>query len=398
MRVGAWLLVAAAVLALASAGPAAAASRSPEAALERLTVVIGNHDAGFAQLYVAKHTGLFEAQGLDVNIAVSVAIVQQLVSGQADLSFSGTTAAFGPAASGNPMSIIYGTAGGGLGAYTIAGPSNVTSISQCRRMASSFAGTSTYAWANYLKRTMRLGYDVIPVASTAARAATLVSGNADCMNSSPGSLVPLVDAGRAHFILDPRNKARLPRNFPRELSEIGVFGSTEHLKDIRPRVVSFMRAMNNASRVLVSRSPRELAALVKREPGLSATSEDDIAKALELLKPFFLPRSGYVAANVWPQQLQWLTDAGLGLDFGDSKFSYRSMVDMSFYNQVVLGTRTASSDRVHNTLEKIAAWKLGDRTQWRSIFRFNRAVFTKLGVTQAKARTFRLPLRTRIRY
>lgn len=55
-------------------------------------------------------------------------------------------------------------------------------------------------------------------------------------------------------------------------------------------------------------------------------------------------------------------------------------------------------DAKHNTLRKIAAWKLGGAKNWRRIYNANQAWFVKRGIPLAKAPTYRIPVGTTIHY
>lgn len=61
-------------------------------------------------------------------------------------------------------------------------------------------------------------------------------------------------------------------------------------------------------------------------------------------------------------------------------------------------THSVNVDAKHNTLRKIAAWKLGSSSKWRTLYRANEAWFNKRNITIAKAPGYRLPLGAVIHY
>jgi hypothetical protein len=61
-------------------------------------------------------------------------------------------------------------------------------------------------------------------------------------------------------------------------------------------------------------------------------------------------------------------------------------------------TRTVKVDAKHNTLRKIAAWKLGRSDKWRTVYNANTKWFTSHHVPLAKIPDYRLPLGTTIHY
>jgi hypothetical protein len=61
-------------------------------------------------------------------------------------------------------------------------------------------------------------------------------------------------------------------------------------------------------------------------------------------------------------------------------------------------SRTVKVDRVHNTLRKIARWKLHDGGKWRTLYTANRRWFTRRHIPVAKAADRRLPVGLVLRY
>jgi hypothetical protein len=61
-------------------------------------------------------------------------------------------------------------------------------------------------------------------------------------------------------------------------------------------------------------------------------------------------------------------------------------------------TRFVKVDTKHNTLRKIARWKLGAASKWDNLYTVNEAYFVKHGISKSKAPDYRLPLGTKINY
>lgn len=61
-------------------------------------------------------------------------------------------------------------------------------------------------------------------------------------------------------------------------------------------------------------------------------------------------------------------------------------------------TRSINVDAKHNTLRKIAMWKLGSATKWRTVYNANVKWFVKHNIPLAKAPDYRLPLGTKVFY
>lgn len=61
-------------------------------------------------------------------------------------------------------------------------------------------------------------------------------------------------------------------------------------------------------------------------------------------------------------------------------------------------SRSVSVDAKHNSLRKIAAWKLGNAAKWRQVYDKNEKWFIKQKVSIAKAPDYRLPLGMKVFY
>lgn len=66
--------------------------------------------------------------------------------------------------------------------------------------------------------------------------------------------------------------------------------------------------------------------------------------------------------------------------------------------QTALSSRSVSVDAKHNTLRKIANWKLGTAEKWRTVFDANQFYFIKNGVPLAKVPDYRLPTGLKVYY
>jgi len=60
------------------------------------------------------------------------------------------------------------------------------------------------------------------------------------------------------------------------------------------------------------------------------------------------------------------------------------------------GARSLKVDSKHNTLRKIAAWKLGSAAKWQVIYDKNEKWFRKKGIVTAKVPDYHIPLGTRL--
>lgn len=62
------------------------------------------------------------------------------------------------------------------------------------------------------------------------------------------------------------------------------------------------------------------------------------------------------------------------------------------------GSRSLKADAKHNTLRKIAEWKLGSTKKWDDLYDKNEAWFRKKGIPASKAPDYKLPAGTKVFY
>jgi len=99
-----WRLILALIVALGSV-----TSAFGQASREKLTVGWSSFDATHTPIWVTKETGIFEQEGLDVELVYlesGTAATQALVDGQADVVSTGGSAALNARAAGAPIKII----------------------------------------------------------------------------------------------------------------------------------------------------------------------------------------------------------------------------------------------------------------------------------------------------
>jgi hypothetical protein len=92
-------------------------------------------------------------------------------------------------------------------------------------------------------------------------------------------------------------------------------------------------------------------------------------------------------------------DASYSIEFvrlGQLNSLTKSIVPVISSPQVVTGktaksTRSVSADAKHNTLRKIALWKLNDARKWRTVYDANQKFFVSHSIPLAKAPDYRLP-------
>jgi NitT/TauT family transport system substrate-binding protein len=333
------LVVAAAVL-IACGGTSNQPAPGGSVAPADINIGVGVVDPGFAQLWTAQLRGYFKPEALNVHISVVGAnIIASLVGGQIDLGIQGSSAAMTPVKDGAETSIIYATSAKGDAAYGFAQQSQITALTQCKRVGTSQVGTASYAWSVIEKQLFNGKFDIVP-ASTPTTVASLASGNVDCAVGALSTFTNLVTNGKIHTIVDPLNPSSLPQTFVKFIqndNEASMFGMKANLSSKKPAIVRFLRAYHKALKEVNTGSPTDLASYLKsNSPDWAPFETNALAAALENQQHFNAPGNGYLPEAAWANSLQFFMQGGATyIDVNDKKWSYQQRVDMSYYDQAI---------------------------------------------------------------
>jgi ABC-type nitrate/sulfonate/bicarbonate transport system substrate-binding protein len=381
---------------------APSASGANEQARDKVVIGIQSPVISFSQVYLAKAQGHFEDFNLDVELKYTGATTLPfLLSGQVDLLMTGTPTLATAANSGAPtIKAIYNGFSGGISAY-VAGRPDVRTMSDCRRVASTAVGTANWAWMQFFRQRLRLDFDIIPFPNTATQAASVLSGQTNCIGGPYAAMGQQVASGQLRWLINPERAATVPPSAVASLAQISagvVMGTDAWLKSHRPQMVRLVKALERTRRTLV-RQPTAVGALLADIPDLAPQGQAGLTDAYTHLQPFLTPFNGYFPRNAWRAMQVWLILGGSSfINPAEAKWNYDNFVDMSYYDAALAGTRTVTTTKQRNTLVKVAAHVFGDRTLWTRIYRQNRRFFAQRDISQARARTVKLRVGTRLRY
>ncbi len=333
-----WSILVAAISALLLASCGGGASSTAQAtpqARQSLKLVTGAVATSHAIAWIALEGGYFARNGLDVSLqSVGANVVTSLVSGQADIGLSAWGVPMTPARDGNETSLIYADVDALAGAFAVGLP-KVQSIKDCTRMSAFPPGFSPYAYAVIEKRLYGAHYDIVPM-DVPTQQAALASGTVDCGINGLGTFVGLLDAGKVHLLVDPRDKSSLPKDFPTTGTSGGLWGMKSNLQSKRDAIVRLLRALDQAWVAMQKMSPEEAAALLRKSADWQPIAAAQLAKQYELDRPFFQPANGYLSSTAWQPSRQLLIDGGFTfMNTTDQKWSYERRVDMSYYETAI---------------------------------------------------------------
>ncbi len=318
-----------------SAAPASApaATAAPTTAAPKVSLTVAALvDAGYAQLFIAKNQGYFDAENLDVKITVGAGsnILPQVVSRQADIGFLSMSSALLAAKQGQDTAVIYSMVNASLAAY-VWGKAGIKSINECARMGSGPAGSGQYSAAAYYKKTYSAKYDIVPINDIASTLAQLTSGAIDCANGPYQSYQALADKGTISLIVDPRKAPEAARLL--ELPSGSAFGLTENLRSKKDAIVRFVRAYHKALTNLRNDTPEQIAAILKKGPDWAPVQADLLAQSVVVNRStkVYAPNDGFIPESIWQPALQFFKDAGNAVEPSDPVLAYDKRTDFSYY-------------------------------------------------------------------
>jgi hypothetical protein len=319
--------------------PSSGSAPSAPVKNDQVVVAAAAVDAGLAQLWVAQAAGLFAKQHLDVKIIVAGATsATEVVSGHADLADIGPAGALAAAQKGAQTSIIYYNTNGSL-AGLVAAKSDVTSLSQCKRMGSLGEGSTLMANVVMYQAAAKTNYDIVPFADNPTVVASLMSGSVTCAVGSWNIFGPQLTSHKLHLIVDPSDPATIPAGTPPGSHLVGgvLWGMKPNLSARRDVIVRFMRAYQQAVPMIRKYPVDKLAGMLKQSKDWAGVPADTVAKALDAERSAMVPSDppGYIAPSIWADALSYFKAGGLPGSTTDAAYSYANRVDMSFYKAAV---------------------------------------------------------------
>jgi ABC-type nitrate/sulfonate/bicarbonate transport system substrate-binding protein len=282
-------------------------------------------------IYLARVKGYFAAEHLNVTInQIGGNALAPLLSGQVDIVASGPTGAFSPAKSGKQVSVLINGGSADDAAALVASP-KIKDVTQCARIGTGPVGSTVYSWASWWKTTLKLNSDIVPLTDTATLTAGVSSGQIDCGVYLSALFLPAVNAGKLHFLYDPRSTSNFPPSFPHGLLAGALWGLKPEVQAKRDAVIRLLRGILKAVDLMHQLSSAAISVALRTEPDWQAQDQVAIERAYDSGKPFLYPRGGYIPATIWPSEIAFAIGGGINIDPNDAKYSYKQVVDMSYF-------------------------------------------------------------------
>jgi ABC-type amino acid transport substrate-binding protein len=299
----------------------------------KLTVIASTIGATALPLWLAQLDGSYEKELLDVELKVvgAASIVNSLVADQGDLAWIGPGAALAPVRNGIETSIIY-AAYGAISAFVFGTP-EVKTVADCKRFVVSAPGTNGYAWAVFVKNIYRANFEIVTVGDNSLIAQSLAAGTADCAATS-SIFGQLVDTGRAHLIVDPRQPSALPSGWPTLSIDAAVWGIKANLQKKEEAVSRFLKALHTSiNTTQKTGTSASLAEMARKHPDQQTVNQAALTLQLDSIRALVSPNAGYIRKSDWDAIRKFLIDGGFTYLDGSATWSYEQRIDMTYYEK-----------------------------------------------------------------
>ena len=323
-------------------GSAAADGSCPNGC--KLTVVTPNLDpSGAITIYLADNLGLFKKFGVNVSRINGVAAgsVPLLTSGKADIIDEGATTAFPVAKQGMQISEIYNDIGGGaLGGIAVAANSPYKTLNDLSGKKVGTVGTTgtqygfTNLFSNDAKEKAGKGFTIVPLADNTTLINSVESGAIAGAGGSRSLFAPAMKDGKVRMLVDTTDPAQRQELLGATYtSDTGMTGLKKNLQSKREAVTRFLQALVMANSYILSHPLSDVANVIAKDKLFNTLPEGQVLDHLTAQKPFLTPNRGYVSETLWNTTLNLFTRwqiPTIGDVKNDSKFSYSSVIDMSY--------------------------------------------------------------------
>jgi ABC-type nitrate/sulfonate/bicarbonate transport system substrate-binding protein len=298
--------------------------------LEKVKVGAASYDSAFAPFYVGKAKGFFEKHGIELEmVQVGAEAAPSLVSGHIDVDAGGINEPFPIVQQGKKIQIINGTYGGGVVGF-VAG--SVNNIKECQKMATFTEGQQTYGWSVNYEEFFHANYELVSQTDFVNIPSVLAAGRTDCATGTYGILQPVVAEGKAKFLVDPREKQKMPPNLT-TMPEAGMYAMTSELEEHPETITKLLEGYNESVEYFEQTEPSVLAKeTLEADKGFGVVPESILAEGIEVNKEFFSPEHGLISEEGYKTILEFSETAGLDYVSGP-EFSYENMVNMSFLEE-----------------------------------------------------------------
>lgn len=309
-----------------------------------LTVAIASGTTDYGPIWIAEANGLFKKNGVDVKLLTDTesGTASLISSGKADVALFTSAFPISLAKNGKKAKIIYTMSSNAVPAL-VSSP-KIQTLDQLRELSSCnmnspVKGSIFYAMAVKMVAYYKLPCSITPLSAVTSQVPAVSSGQADAAATIYSVAFPAVDAKKVNLLVNPLKMSSKDQKglgadtYP----ALVAFGIDSNLSDKKDAVVKFIKALRTAGETIGSSSAADLAQLTVTKlkadfPGITEASAQASWEASKLVVPSDNKR-GYISEAIWKTALAGYATWGLdNFDSGQSIYSYKNLVDMSYYD------------------------------------------------------------------
>jgi ABC-type nitrate/sulfonate/bicarbonate transport system substrate-binding protein len=316
-----------------SGGSGGGASANPE-----LTVMIGSPSINYAQFWIAEGEGLFKKHGVDVHVetyAGGTTMLAALAAGQVDLIASGIGLTMPGIDRGADLKLVFGTSNLNYKVLSVIGGKGIHSFADIAAKGTDCTvvdfpqGSVNHGLTKRVIDANDIRCRVVTEQAPDAGVKLVASGQADLSVALPAQADVVVHQGQATMLYDAQTAtaAEGAKVFPYEILFGGIWTSGQVLDSKAEAVKRFVAAMDEATGIIKSQTPEELAAITaKVKQAWGTTPVETIAnqwRSLDLVP-------GTVTAAMWDSSLKDYAEVldAPSVKPGDEAQSYKNVVNM----------------------------------------------------------------------
>jgi ABC-type nitrate/sulfonate/bicarbonate transport system substrate-binding protein len=282
-------------------------------------------------------SGIFKDLGLNVEVTTGVGgnSINLVAAGQADLGVGAIPNIVNVSSQGKQMSLIYGTAGWGLGTILVARDGlktldDVKALPKCT-FATVTPGTANYGHASYLNKALGLNCELVTFQTSTLQGGAVAAGRTDVAATIYDALGAAIKQGKVKILVDGRVPADQKHLGPK-FTEQALYGLKSNLESKREAIVRFMRGMAKVNDLMQTSSTSQLVSLFRKNNDFQLQDAGILTESTENSLAFMNPNKGYVTKADWTAAVGEFATWGIPDFNGNSaSWAYDAAVDMSFF-------------------------------------------------------------------
>jgi ABC-type nitrate/sulfonate/bicarbonate transport system substrate-binding protein len=172
---------------------------------------------------------------------------------------------------------------------------------------------------------------VVSLPNASAISAQLVSGQVDAAVGAADVVAGAVADGKVRILVRAEDTG-LKEVSGGDVAGVCLWGLKSKLAQEPKAVAAFIAGMRDAYRYVTVTPPASIATILHTTKDFGSLKVGTVEQSLGYDVPLFTTSAGQLTPAVWETTLKAFAGWGLGLNLGDPRLSYGSVIDMSYWN------------------------------------------------------------------